>query len=336
MKRTAINLALLSPLVLLVGATPAVSSPAMLIILLMLSLFITLALGFYVLVAAPQHAVNRAFTLFNGLMILWIVKDIAFWGFHEADSDGYGWAVSSFLIGLALQYALLLFTDVFPDNALVRWRRLGWLALPLLAFIPALLAGHMWEHVGFRDHQFALQVKPAAYVYGAFSLAMLGFGFVQLARKYRAERGTLRGQQIGSVMVAQGVTAILTAIGVNILPIFGRYELLPLSSLFIVVGSLIYAYAISSFQLFSLQSALDQLRLFPLAYKVSLAVAATGLSGFFLFQAPVAWWSFGGDAGDWRRFIVFSTITGLVPSLLLILLIFKILSRPLRMLTETA
>jgi two-component system, NtrC family, sensor kinase len=98
---------------------------------------------------------------------------------------------------------------------------------------------------------------------------------------------------------------------------------------------LIYAYAISNFQLFSLQSALDQLRLFPLAYKVSLAVAVTGLGGFFLFQVPIAGWSFGAS-GDWQRFIVFSTISGLVPSLLLILLIVKILSRPLQRLTETA
>ena len=100
----------------------------MLIILLMLSLFTTLGLGFYVFVAAPHRSVNRAFALFNGLMICWIVKDIAFWGFHETDTNGYGWAVSSFVIGLALQYALLIFTDVFPDNSTVRWWRIALLS----------------------------------------------------------------------------------------------------------------------------------------------------------------------------------------------------------------
>ncbi len=340
MKRTAINLAMLAPLALLIRVSPAVSSPAMLpnvlIVLLMLSFFTTLGLGFYVFVAAPHKSVNRAFALFNGLMLCWIVKDIAFWGFHEADTDGYGWAVSSFLIGLALQYALLIFTDVFPDNSPVRWRRIALLALPALVLVPAVFAGFMWRRVAFEQNHFILEVKPAAYAFGLFNFTLLGISFWRLTRKYRQERGTLRGQQVASVMVAQGATALLTAIGVNLLPIWGRYELLPLSSLFIVIGSLIYAYAISNFQLFSLQSALDQLRLFPLAYKVSLTVAVTGLGGFFLLQVPIAWWSFGSNAGDWRRFIVFSTISGLVPSLLLILLIVKILSRPLQRLTETA
>ncbi len=336
MKRNAINLAMLAPLALLASAQPAVSSPAMLITLLMLSLFTTLGLGFYVFVAAPHKPVNRSFALFNGLMLCWIVKDIAFWGFHEADTDGYGWAVSSFLIGLALQYALLIFTDVFPDNSAVRWRRIALAAVPALVLVPMVFAGFMWQRVTFQQNQFILEVKPAAYLFVLFNFTLLGISFWRLARKYRRERGTLRRQQVASVIVAQGATALLTAIGVNLLPILGRYELLPLSSLFIVIGSLIYAYAISNFQLFSLQSALDQLRLFPLAYKVSLTVAVTGLGGFFLLQAPIAWWSFGYNAGDWRRFIVFSTISGLVPTLVLILLIVKILSRPLQRLTETA
>jgi signal transduction histidine kinase len=313
-----------------------VSYLPMLTLILLLSLFITLALGFYVLVAAPHHAINRAFAFFNGLMTLWIVKDIAFWCFHEAETDGYWWAASSFVIGIGLQYALLIFADVFPENGQVRWQRVGLYALPLLILLPLLFVGKMWAHVGFHQGQFDLQLKPAAFLFGVYNLLLLSVGFTQLSRKYRQYHGTLWGQQIGSVMLAKGVTSMTAVAAANVLPVFGYYRLLPAISLFIVVGSLIYAYAISNFKLFSLQTALDQLRLFPLAYKVTLAVVATGLLGFFLCQVPIALWSFGADVAGWKRFIVFSAITGLVPTLILILLIIKIISRPLRELTETA
>ena len=308
----------------------------MLIATLMLSLFITIALGFYVLVAAPQHAVNRAFALFNGLMVLWIVKDLAFWGFHESDTNGAWWAAASFLIGLALQYALLIFADVFPENGRVRWRRVLWFATPLLIFLPLLAAGALWQHAGFRGGQFTITLTPMAFVIGAYNLLLLCLGFAQLAHKYRRHHGTLWGQQIGAVMLAKSATSMLTLVTANLLPLFGVYRWLPYTSLFIVAGSLIYAYAISNFKLFSLQTALDQLRLFPLAYKVTLAVALTGLLGFFLCQVPVAVWSFGTESTGWKRFLIFSTITGLAPTLVLILLIVKIISRPLRELTEAA
>lgn len=327
---------MLVPLLVSIGFLPLVSYGPMLTIILILSLFITLALGFYVLVAAPHHAINRAFAFFNGLMTLWIIKDLAFWGFHDEQTNGHWWAISSFIIGISLQYALLIFADVFPENGQVRWQRVGFLALPLLVLLPLLLRGAMWEHAGFHGDHFTIKLKPAAYIFGAYNFLLLGVGFAQLARKYRQYRGTLWGQQIASVILAMGVTSILAGVAANGLPLLGYYHLLPLISLFIVIGSLIYAYAISNFKLFSLQTALDQLRLFPLTYKVALAVAITGLMGFFLCQVPVAMWSFGTDIAGWKRFIVFSTIAGLVPTLVLILLIVKIISRPLRNLTETA
>lgn len=330
------NINALFPLLLSIGMVPLVSYGAMLTLVLILSLFITLALGFYVLVAAPSHPINRAFAFFNGLMTLWIVKDIAFWGFHDEQTDGHWWAIGSFIIGIALQYALLIFADVFPDNGPVRWRRIGWFALPLLVLLPLLFTGALWSHAGFHNDQFTIQLKPAAFVFGGYNFVLLGVGFTQLARKYRQYRGTLWGQQIASVMLAKGVTSVLAGLAANGLPLIGYYRLLPLISLFIVIGSLIYAYAISNFKLFSLQTALDQLRLFPLAYKVSLAVTITGLGGFFICQVPVALWSFGTDVAGWKRFVVFSVIAGLVPTLVLILLIVKIISRPLRNLTETA
>jgi signal transduction histidine kinase len=306
----------------------------MLILILMASLFITLALGFYVLVAAPHHAINRTFAAFVGLMLLWIIKDIALWGFHGAEENAAWWAAASFVIGIGLQFALLLFAEVFPENARPRGKRLAVLAAPLLALLPLLLRGALWEHAEFHEGQFRIALTPAAYLFGAYNYALLAVGVAELARKHRRYRGTLWGQQIVSVILAVLVTGALTSLSV-LLAAFGLYHLLPVSSLFIVAGALIYAYAISNFKLFSLQTALDQLRLFPIAYKVALAVAVTGLLGFFLCQVPIALWSFGADAPGWKRFLVFSTISGLVPSLALILLITKILSRPLRELTET-
>src|SRR5262249_15455954 len=88
----------------------------MLILTLTASLFITLALGFYVLVAAPHRAVNRIFALFIGMMSLWIVKDLAFWGFHRQNEDATWWAMVSFLIGVTLQVVFLYFAEIFPEN----------------------------------------------------------------------------------------------------------------------------------------------------------------------------------------------------------------------------
>jgi signal transduction histidine kinase len=305
----------------------------MLILTLMASLFMTLALGFYVLVAAPHHAINRTFAAFIGLMILWIIKDLAFWGFHAENEDATWWAMASFLIGISLQFALLLFASVFPENAQPRWRMIMALAIPLAALLPMLFQGALWEQVGFSQGQFSIALTPVSYLFGTYNYALLAIGVAQLAGKYRRYRGTLWGQQLASVILAVIVTGTLTGLS-TFLPALGIYQLLPISSVFIVAGALIYAYAISNFKLFSLQTALDQLRLFPIAYKVAIAVAITGLFGFFLFQVPVAVWSFGATAQGWKRFLVFSAISGLVPSLILILLITKILSRPLRELTE--
>ncbi|MBK6797567.1 MAG: hypothetical protein IPG76_12510 [Acidobacteria bacterium] len=93
----------------------------MLIITLMASMFMTLALGFYVLVAAPHRAVNRTFGAFVGMMILWIIKDLLFWGFHEYEQNAGWWAAISFLIGIVLQ---LVFC--FSPRSFLKTRRPEW------------------------------------------------------------------------------------------------------------------------------------------------------------------------------------------------------------------
>lgn len=308
----------------------------MLILILLASLFITLALGFFVLVAAPHRSVNRTFALFIGMMSLWIIKDLAFWGFHRPNEDATWWAVVSFFIGLILQIVFLHFAEVFPENAQPRWARTLLASLPLLIFIPMLLAGKFWTLVHFHEGHFSITLTPYAYAAGIYNALMLAGGIAILLSKYKRHKGTLWGMQIISVIVAVLVTGLLMVGSGNLLPALGHYQLLPYGSVFIVIGALIYAYAISNFKLFSLQTALDQLRFFPIVYKVAIAVAATGVLGFFMFQVPVALWAFGTNIEGWEKFLVFSTISGTIPSLVLVLLIVRVLSRPLREMTEVA
>jgi signal transduction histidine kinase len=307
---------------------------AMLLTILLVSLVITLALGFYVIITAPDEAINRTFASFIGMMILWILKDIAFWCFHKDDESSAWWGVVSFAIGIGLQIPLILFAEVFPENSRPRWNRVGLLAAPLLLLLPLLLTGALWEKIGFSHGTFHIQLKPAAYFVGAYNALLLTIGVTQLVRKYRKYKGTLWGQQLASVILGIVLTGVLIVPAGNLLPAFGIYTFLPFSSAFIVVGTLIYAYAITNFKLFSLQTAVDQLRLFPITYKITIATAVVSLLGFFLLQVPVAVWAFSREDPGWEKFLVFAPIAGLIPSLILILVIVKILSRPLRELTE--
>jgi len=309
----------------------------MLIGLLMGSLFVTLGLGFYVLVKAPHRWVNRTFAGFVGMMILWIVKDLLFWGFPAGNVDVRGWVQASFLIGIGLQYVFLLFTEVFPEDTPPRWRRLGALALPLLILVPWVWRGTLWESLRYDPlGGFSIEVTWQAWVFGGWNYLLLSLGLTELVRKLKRYGGTLQGMQIQSVLASVILTGWLLFLVANVLPLLGHYQGLPFTSLIILIGALIYGYAISNFQLFSLQTALDQLRLFPLSYKVAIAVASTGILGFLIVQAPVAIWVFGGERDEMVRFIVFSTISGMIPSLILVLVIVRILSRPLRELTELA
>ncbi len=306
----------------------------MLLIILLISLVITLGLGFYVIITAPDEAINRTFATFIGMMTLWIIKDIAFWCFHKDDEGAVWWGIVSFLVGISLQFALLLFADVFPENNPPNWKRIAVLGVPMLAFAPMLFMGAMWESIGFSHGNFHIKLRPTAYFFGAYNFVLLALGIAQLITKYRKYKGTLWGQQLGSIVLGVLATGVLIVPAGNLLPAFGHYTFLPFSSVFIVAGTAIYAYAISNFQLFSLQTALDQLRLFPVTYKITIAVALTSLLGFFTMQVPVAIWAFSADDPGWRKFLIFAPIAGFIPSLVLILIIVKILSRPLRELTE--
>ena len=237
-----------------------------------------------------------------------------------------------------MQYALVVFAWVFPENARTPRKRAAVLFAPGVVLIPAALFGLLWQSSGFADGRFVIELTPLAYAFVAYVYFIFGYGAVVLFQKYRKYRGTQAGQQVGALIWGLAITGVLKTLANIALPYFGYYELLPLSAIFVLPGVLIYAYAILNFQLFSLQSALRQFRLFPIAYKVALSIASVAIASFVLFQVPIVWWAFhnGMDAEAWRRYLVFSVISALVPNLLLVLLVLRTISRPLQRITLAA
>jgi signal transduction histidine kinase len=266
------------------------------------------------------------------------VKDIIVWGFGVRQGSAAWWAGGSFVIALILQYSLSVFAWVFPEDGPIPLKRAAVLFAPGLVFLPAILAGLMWQDVRFVDGGFSIRLTALAFAFGVYVYALFGYGFNTLAKKYVSYRGTVRGQQLGAVLWALVITVALMTLANVLLPLAGVYSLLPASSIFVLPGVFIYAYAISSFKLFSLQSALDQFRLFPIAYKVALSIALVAVLSFAMFQVPIVWWSFGAGPSPeaWKRYLVFSVITALVPNLVLVALVIRTISRPVRQLTEAA
>ncbi len=311
----------------------------MLLSLLLLSLLLLVMLGFYVSVAAPRNAVHQTFALFVFCLALWTIKDIAFWGFAPRAGAAGWWATVSFLFALLLQYPLVIFAWLYPENNPVPRARAAVLFAPSPVFAPAVLAGWMWNSVGFtNDGRFTISLTPLAYALGIYTYAVFLYVCVLLAAKQRRYKNQIWGQQLAAILWALILTGALITLASIALPLAGFYALLPISSVFVLPGVLIYAYAISNFKLFSLQSALDQFRLFPITYKVALSIAAVAVVSFLLLQIPIVWWSFGAgeDTEAWRRYVVFSVIAALLPNLILVALIIRSISRPLRRLTEAA
>jgi signal transduction histidine kinase len=309
----------------------------MLLILLLVALFLLVLLGFYVFVAAPRSRPHQTFAAFITCLALWTIKDIAFWGFPREGSASW-WAGASFIISLCLQYALVIFAWVFPENRAVPVRRAAVLFAPGAVLVPAAILGWMWEDAGLSGGRFRIHLAPLAYAFGLYLYGLFAYGFGLLFVKYRRHRGELWGKQLGAILWALILTAVLNTVACIVLPLLGDYRFLEAGAIFVLPGVFVYAYAISNFKLFSLQSALDQFRLFPIAYKVALSIAGVAVLSFILLQVPIVWWSFGpGVAPDaWRRYLVFSVITALVPNLLLVALIIRTISRPVRRLTEAA
>ncbi len=310
----------------------------MLVLLHLFALFLLVTLGFYVFVANPRNRAHQTFAAFIAFLALWTIKDLIFWNFQSEPTPADWWAAASFVIALLMQYALVVFAWVFPNDTRIPKKRTAVLFAPGLVLVPAAFFGLLWHRVGIVNTRFVIDLAPLAYVFVIYVYSLFGFGAAILFKKYRKYRGTQRAQQIGAILWAIGITGVFKTLANIVLPFFGIYELLPFSTIFVLPGVLIYAYAISNFKLFSLQTALDQFRLFPIAYKIALSIASVAILSFIIFQIPIVWFAFqdGMSFEAWRRYLVFSVISALVPNLLLVLLIVRTISRPLQKLTVAA
>lgn len=310
----------------------------MLVLLHLFSLFLLVLLGFYVFVANPRNRAHQTFAAFIAFLALWTVKDLIFWNFHDENISSGWWASVSFIVALLMQCALAVFAWVFPEDSRTPRKRAAVLFAPSIVLIPAAIFGLLWHKVGFENGKFEVSLAPLAYAFVIYVYFVFGYGTIVLFRKYQKYRKTQKGQQVGAILWALIITGILKTLANIILPYFNIYEFLPYSTIFVLPGVLIYAYAISNFKLFSLQTALDQFRLFPLAYKIALSIASVAIISFILFQIPIVWWAFqdGMNFEAWRRYLVFSLISALVPNLLLVLLIVRTISRPLQRITLAA
>ena len=301
-------------------------------------MFLLVILGFYVFVADRRSRANQTFAAFISFLALWTTKDLVFWNFVSTDTFARWWAASSFIIALLMQCALVVFAWVFPENSRTPRRKAAVVFAPSLVLIPAVFLGMLWNDVGFRDGRFTIELTVIAYAFVAYVYFLYGYGAWLLLKKYRIHRDTQQGQQIGAILWAIAITAVFKTAENIAFPLFGIYDLLPYSAIFLLPGVVIYAYAISNFRLFSLQTALDQFRLFPITYKIAISIAAVAIISFVVFQIPIVWWAFqnGMSFEAWRRYLVFSIISALVPNLLLVLLIVRSISRPLQRITLAA
>ncbi len=310
----------------------------MLVLLHLFALFLLVVLGFYVFVANPRNRAHQTFALFISFLALWTVKDLIFWNFHSENENSVWWASASFIIALLMQCALVVFACVFPKDLQTPKRRLAVLFAPSLILIPAAIFGLLIKTAGFKNNLFFINLAPLAYAFVIYVYIIFGCGALILYRKYNIYRVTQKGQQIGAILWAVFITGALKTLANIILPFFGFFELLPFSSIFVLPGVLIYAYAISNFKLFSLHTALNQFRLFPITYKIALTTASVAIVSFIIFQIPIVWWSFqdGTSFESWRKYLVFSVVSALVPNILLVLLIVRTISRPLQRITLAA
>lgn len=310
----------------------------MLVLLHLFALLLLVFLGFYIFVADPRSRANQTFAAFIAFLALWTTRDLVFWNFLNDGFWARWWATGSFSIALLMQYSLAVFAWVFPENSRTPKRKAAILFAPGLVLVPAAFFGFLWTRVDMINGQFSIDLTVLAYVFVAYVYFVFFYGTFELLRKYRSYSGTQKGQQIAAILLGLAITGVLKTAANLVLPFFGYYQLLPYSAMFVLPGVLIYAYAITNFRLFSLQTTLDQFRLFGITSKIALSIASVAIISFAVFQIPIVLWSFqdGMTFEGLRRYLVFSIISALVPNLLLVLLIVRTISRPLQRITLAA
>jgi signal transduction histidine kinase len=309
----------------------------MLVITLTAALLAIMALGFQVFSAAPGRAENRAFAVFAWIMALWILNDLAFWGFHGPDDDGAAWAQAAFLIGMAMQSAFLWFSWLYPVPSPVVRSRLVVLVVTTIAMTGVVLSGRAMGPVGFHDGRFALSFTPWTFVVGGYIYTLFLLGRFRLAASRARIANPAQQRQLDLVLGAPTLTGILTTVAIVVLPLAGNYRLLPYSSLGILVGTIVHGYAISSFRFLSPESVLDRVRLFPVTAKVAIATAFAFLVAvaFVLGVARVALGPTP-DPSAWTQALAFGLAAASLPAMALILVAQRLVTEPLRRITEAA
>ncbi len=310
----------------------------MLVLTHLFALFLLVILGFYIFVADPRKRSNQTFAAFIAFLALWTVKDLVFWNFHNEIKNSDWWAAAGFIISLLMQSALVVFAWTFPENSRLPKKKTAIIFSPAMVLIPSVMFGLLWHKVGFENGNFVIDLAPLAYAFVVYVYFLFFYGGFTLYKKFLLYRGTQKSQQLGAILWALTITVVPITVTTIILPYFNNYQFLPVSALCILPGVLIYTYAISNFKLFSLQTALNQFRLFPLTYKVALTIATVAILSFLLFQIPIVWWAFrdGMNFEAWKKYLVFNLISALIPNLLLVLLIVRTISRPLQRITLAA
>src|SRR5215218_1299044 len=197
----------------------------MLVLLHLFALFLLVLLGFYVFVTDPRSRANQTFAAFIAFLALWTTKDLVFWDFHHEPSNAGWWAASSFIIALLMQFALVVFAWVFPENARTPRRRAAILFAPGLILIPAAALGYLWTDVRYIGGKFSIQLAPLAYAYVVYVYFIFFYGAIVLLRKYRLYRGTQKGQQVGAILWGLIFTGVLKTVANIIFPFFGDFSL---------------------------------------------------------------------------------------------------------------
>jgi hypothetical protein len=208
----------------------------MLVLLHLFALFLLVMLGFYVFVTDPRSRANQTFAAFIAFLALWTTKDLIFWDFNREVATAGWWAASSFIIALLMQFALVVFAWVFPENARTPRRRAAVLFAPALVLIPAAVFGFLWRRVGFEDGRFVIDLAPLAYAFVIYVYFVFCYGAYELYRKYRIYKGTQKGQQLGAILWGLAITGVLKTHANNALPYLGYYELLTHTSIYELPG----------------------------------------------------------------------------------------------------
>ena len=161
----------------------------MLVLIHLFGLLLLVVLGFYVFVADPRRRANQTFAAFIAFLALWTTKDLVFWNFERNDSFASWWAVASFVIALLMQYSLVVFAWVFPENSRTPKRKAAILFSPGIFLIPAVFLGLLWTNVGFRDDEFFIELTVIAYAFVSYVYFLYAYGTWILYKKYLLLRG---------------------------------------------------------------------------------------------------------------------------------------------------